>query len=170
MWPICLTLDTCGHFSWWDLLLTRNCPAWEIDSFWLEGVYHQGNHSCSYTCSNTPVSVNPAHGQPRGFWQLSDIPPRGSWQWCSDTGAVLTFKIKIFPHPGVENRGDSDTEVQMRMGTLTEEIFKCYNLLGPASLISVGEVLTLYHTLYIYTIGLYDRKSMRYMIYTTLYD
>ncbi len=36
-------------------------------------------------------------------------PVRGLWQWCSDPGAVLTFKIKRFPPPGVGNTGDSDT-------------------------------------------------------------
>ncbi len=52
---------------------------------------------------------------------------------CSNPGAVLTFKIKRFP-PGVGNRGDSDTkgQVQMRVGMLTKEIFKClYHLSLP---------------------------------------
>ncbi len=33
-----------------------------------------------------------------------------SCTWWSDTEAVLTFKIKRFPLPGVGNRGDSDTK------------------------------------------------------------
>ncbi len=45
-------------------------------------------------------------GQLMGFWQLSDIPPRGLWQWCSELGAVLAFKIKIVPPPGVGDRGN----------------------------------------------------------------
>ncbi len=49
-------------------------------------------------------------GQPKGFWQLSDISPMWLWHWCSDKEAVLTFKIKRLPSPGVGNRGDSDTK------------------------------------------------------------
>ncbi len=45
-------------------------------------------------------------------------------------GAVLTFKIKRFQLPGVGNRGDSDTKVKVRVGTLTEEIVKCQIPLG----------------------------------------
>ncbi len=60
------------------------------------------------------LSLNPQRppscGQPRGFWQFSDIPPRWLWQWCSDPGAFLRFKIKWFPPPGVGNRVDSDTK------------------------------------------------------------
>ncbi len=33
--------------------------------------------------------------------------------------AVLTFKTKQFPHPGVGNIGNSDEKVQVRVGTLT---------------------------------------------------
>ncbi len=72
--------------------------------------------SISSIClSYAPVIVNPKRGggdqgQPRGFCQLSDIPPRRLWQWCSDPGAVLAFKIKIFPPPMIGNRGDSDTK------------------------------------------------------------
>ncbi len=40
----------------------------------------------------------------------------GLWQWCSDPGAVLTFKIKIFSPYGVENRGDSDTRGTNEVG------------------------------------------------------
>ncbi len=35
----------------------------------------------------------------------------------------MTFKIKRFQSSGVRNRGDSDTKVQVRVGTLTVEIF-----------------------------------------------
>ncbi len=32
------------------------------------------------------------------------------YDWCSDPGAVLTFKMKRFLPPMVGNRGDSDTK------------------------------------------------------------
>ncbi len=50
--------------------------------------------------------VSAAHG----FWQLSDNSRKWFLQWCSDLGAVLTFKINRFPPSWVGNRGDSDTK------------------------------------------------------------
>ncbi len=68
---------------------------------------------------NTCQCESPA---PPGFWQPPDIPwGVGVWQWCSDPGAVLTFKIKRFPPPRVGNRGILTQKVQIRVGTLTEQ-------------------------------------------------
>ncbi len=83
---------------------------------------------------NAPVSVNRVRGWGGGMGNPgdSDIPPRSLWQWCSDPGTDLTFKIKRFPPPAVGNRRDSDTKCANRVGTLREEIFKCLNPLSLA--------------------------------------
>ncbi len=99
----------------------------------LLGKDNTANYSHWDTKVNAPaVSVNPQgdHGQPRRFWH-----------WCSDPGAVLIFKIKKFPLPGVEIEGILTQKVQMRVGSLTEVMFKCQN---PPSLPAGG---TLWFTL-----------------------
>ncbi len=70
----------------------------------------KGHQHYSYMHQSVWIPRGGGQGQPRGFWQLSDIPPSGVWQWCSDPGALLTFKIKKFSPLGVGNKEDSDTK------------------------------------------------------------
>ncbi len=72
---------------------------------------------CSSQCESPETSPPPNRQPTLGFWQLSDIPPRGPWQWCSDPEAVLTFKIKRFPPPwGMKFRGSCHKRCQWGWG------------------------------------------------------